>query len=66
MFQEKFAEIIEAVDASEDKKVIKEFSQLLNRAYSYGDKNFKSDWAHDTVLYTLDEVRDYTTKLKGK
>ena len=59
-------EILEAVDAQEDPKVIKEFKQLLNKAYSYGYKNLESDWAHDTCLYNLDEVRDQVEKLKGK
>ncbi len=61
-----FKEILESVDAKEDKAVIKEMKRLLNEAYKYGDRNLESDWGINTVMYTLEEVISDTDKLKGK
>ncbi len=62
----KFKNIIEAVDASEDPKVIKEFKKLLDKAFNYGYENLESSWSRNTVLDSLDEVIDYADKLKSK
>ncbi len=61
-----FKEIIESVDAKEDKEVIKKMKKLLDDAYKYGDRNLKSDWGINTVMYTLEEVISDTEKLKEK
>lgn len=59
-------EIIEAVDAKEDKEVIKKFKKLFEEAYRYGDRNFESDWGNDSVLYSMKETMDYIDQLKAK
>lgn len=67
MFKEEFmSDFNEAVDTKEDAKALKEFKSLLNKAYMYGNRNLESDWAENTVLYSLEQVIDYTDQLKGK
>jgi hypothetical protein len=68
MFKEEFnqTDINEDVPHEEDAKKLKEFKKLLDKAYQYGIRNLKSQWAENTVIYALDEVRDYANKLKGK
>jgi len=69
MFKEEFkpeVETNEAVPHEEDKKVIKEFRKLLQKAYDYGYQNFESQWGQNSVLYSMNDTFDYTDKLKGK
>ena len=62
----KFKDLNEAVDAQEDKAVIKEMKKLLNEAWKYGNKNLDSDWGNNSVLYALEKVIDHADKLKAK